>query len=276
MKKIFFILFSIFFYVSTSFAEENLPLMYNIIPEDDSKNDSIIDSSSQTELNFKIYSNQGPIYFNDKEIDVIDKHFKIDLSGLTGKQEIRFTNDDKEEAIFTYYISDENGLLKEYGLAEKQAYIKSVDGIKLIYTDKDAKKIGYVSDLINKVPAHVKKNVKEIKFFPVNHSSNAAGITDYNKIALYNLSTYTDKEIKRIVFHEIAHTWAHELRKDKKIDYSYTEYKKAIEKDGNFVTNYSKTCASEDFADSVAFYLTDAKSFTKKFSSRANYILSLI
>jgi hypothetical protein len=74
----------------------------------------------------------------------------------------------------------------------------------------------------------MKTNLKEIKLLPINHSSKAAGITDYNKVTLYNISTYTDKEIQRIVTHEIAHTWAHELRKDKIIDYSYTNFGKAV------------------------------------------------
>jgi len=276
MKKVFAILISIFLYTGIAYADDRIALMYNIIPDDDSKKNSVIDSRVQKKLGFKLYKVQGSIYFNSQEINVIDGKFEIDITGLVGKQDLKFTNNENEEATFTYYISDENGLVKDYMIENNQAYIKTIDNAKLIYTAKDAKKIEYVSNLITKMPTKTKCNLKEITLLPVNHSSKAAGITDYNKVTLYNLSTYTDKEIQRIVTHEIAHTWAHELRKDKVIDYSYTNFGKAVKADNNFVTNYSKNSLSEDFADSIALYLADTNSFTKKFPARANYISSLL
>ena len=219
MKKVFAILISIFLYTGIAFADDRIALMYNIIPDDDSKKNSVIDSRVQKKLGFKLYKVQGSIYFNSEEITVIDGKFEIDITGLVGKQDLKFTNNENEEAIFTYYISDENGLVKDYMIENNQAYIKTIDNAKLIYTAKDAKKIDYVSNLITKMPTKAKTNLKEITLLPINHPSKAAGITDYNKVKLYNLSTYTDKEIQRIVTHEIAHTWAHELRKDKVIDY---------------------------------------------------------
>ena len=208
-------------------------------------------------------------------ISVIDGRFEIDLNGLTGKQELKFTNDQNEEAIFTYYVADENGLVKDYMLENEQAYVKTVENAKVVYTTKDAKKIDYVAELIAKMPEVTKTNLKEITLLPTEHASRAAGITDYNKVTLYNLSTYTDKEIQRIVTHEIAHTWAHELRKAKVIDYSYTNFGSAVKADGNVVTDYSKNSLSEDFADSIALYLANADSFTKNFPARSNYIANL-
>lgn len=276
MKKIFVIFISLFLYTSISLADDKIALMYNIIPDDDSKKNSVIDSRVQKKLNFKFYKNQGAVYFNNEEINVNNGRFEISLDGLTGKQELKFTNNENEEAVFTYYISDENGFAKDYMLENKEAYIKTIDNAKVIYTSKDAKKINYVEKIIKEMPENTKTNLKEIKLLPVEHSSKAAGITDYNKVTLYNLSNYTDKEIQRIVTHEIAHTWAHELRKDKVIDYSYTDFGKAVKTDGNFVTSYSKDSLNEDFADSVAYYLADVDSFTKNFPARADYISNLI
>ena len=275
MKKLFSILFSLFLYTTVSFADDRVALMYNIIPDDDSKNNSIVDSRIQKKLGFKLFRAQGAVYCNSQEISIIDERFEIDLNGLTGKQELKFTNDQNEEAIFTYYVADENGLVKDYMLENEQAYVKTVENAKVVYTTKDAKKIDYVAELIAKMPEVTKTNLKEITLLPTEHTSRAAGITDYNKVTLYNLSTYTDKEIQRIVTHEIAHTWAHELRKAEVIDYSYTNFGNAVKADGNVVTDYSKNSLSEDFADSVALYLANADSFTKNFPARANYIANL-
>ena len=275
MKKLFSILFSLFLYTTVSFADDRVALMYNIIPDDDSKNNSIVDSRIQKKLGFKLFRAQGAVYCNSQEISIIDERFEIDLNGLTWKQELKFTNDQNEEAIFTYYVADENGLVKDYMLENEQAYVKTVENAKVVYTTKDAKKIDYVAELIAKMPEVTKTNLKEITLLPTEHTSRAAGITDYNKVTLYNLSTYTDKEIQRIVTHEIAHTWAHELRKAKVIDYSYTNFGNAVKADGNVVTDYSKNSLSEDFADSVALYLANADSFTKNFPARANYIANL-
>ena len=275
MKKLFSILFSLFLYTTVSFADDRVALMYNIIPDDDSKNNSIVDSRIQKKLGFKLFRAQGAVYFNSQEVDAVNGRFEIDLNGLTGKQELKFTNDQNEEAIFTYYVADENGLVKDYMLENEQAYVKTVENAKVVYTTKDAKKIDYVAELIAKMPEVTKTNLKEITLLPTEHASRAAGITDYNKVTLYNLSTYTDKEIQRIVTHEIAHTWAHELRKAKVIDYSYTNFGSAVKADGNVVTDYSKNSLSEDFADSVALYLANADSFTKNFPARANYIANL-
>lgn len=276
MKKIFAIFISLFLYTSISLADDRIALMYNIIPDDDSKKNSVIDSKVQKKLNFKLYKNQGTVYFNNKEINVTDGRFEISLNGLSGKQELKFTNDENEEAVFTYYISNEDGFIKDYMLGNREAYVKTIDNTKVIYTSKDAKKINYVEKIIKEMPENTKTNLNEIKLLPIEHSSKAAGITDYNKVTLYNLSDYTDKEIQRILTHEIAHTWAHELRKDKVIDYSYTNFGKAVKTDGNFVTSYSKDSLSEDFADSIAYYLADIDFFTKNFPARATYISNLM
>jgi uncharacterized protein YajQ (UPF0234 family) len=276
MKKVLSILISIFLYTGIAFADEKLALAYNIVPDDDSKKGSIIDSKTQKKLSFKLFKDQGPIYFNGKEVSVTNGKFELDINELYGKQEIKFTNNENEEAIFTYYISNANGLVKDYELENKETYIKTIDNTKIIYTSKDAKKIDFVSDLITSMPDKTKTNLKEMVFLPTEHSSKAAGITVYNKVTFYNISKYSDKQIKNIIFHEVAHTWSYDLMGQKVLDYSFTDFSKAISEDNNFVSNYSKGKASEDFAESIAFYLINPDSFTKNYPARADYIENLL
>lgn len=277
MKKVFTLIISMFLYTSVAFADDRLSLSFNIIADDDSKKNSVIDSKVQKKLSFRLFANQNEIiYYNGSEIVVTDKKFDIDITNLTGKQEIKFTNNLNEEATFTYYIADENGLIPEYTLENKPAYIITVDKTKVIYTDKDKKKINLVIDLIKNMPKNTKVNLTEMKLLPTDHASKAAGITNYDKITFYNLSKYSNSQIKNIVLHEVAHTWAHELRRQKVIDFNFTDFTKAANKDSKYVTNYAKTSPSEDFAESISFYLIDTESFTKNFPERANYISSII
>jgi len=277
MKKLFSTIISMFLYISVALADDRLALAFNILTDDDSKKNSIIDPKAQKKIKFKLFSTQNEtIYMNGNEIVVIDDRFEFDIEGLEGKQEIKFTNNLNEETTFTYYIADENGMVKDYTIENEQAYIKTVDDVKILYTEKDADKIEIVTDLIDNMPDKTKSNLEEITLLPTEHKSGAAGITSYDKISLYNISDYTNKQIKNIVSHEIAHTWSYDLMKQKELDYFYTDFNKAAKEDGNYVTKYSKTSASEDFAESVSFYLTDNKNFEKKQTARAEYIEGLL
>ena len=66
MKKVFAILISIFLYTGIAYADDRIALMYNIIPDDDSKKNSVVDSRAQKKLSFRLYANQGSIYFEGK------------------------------------------------------------------------------------------------------------------------------------------------------------------------------------------------------------------
>ena len=169
-----------------------------------------------------------------------------------------------------------DGLTKTY-----KTYVKTIKNIPVIYTSKDSKSISKVEEIINKLPEELLVNLEEIKLVPAKHESNAAGITKYNKISFYNISKYSGATLKNVVIHEIAHTWAYELIKDKEIDYSYTNYQKYVSKDTKFPSKYAKLNVasgnySEDFAESVSFFLINKKSFTKKYPARAEYIENLL
>jgi len=283
MKKIFSALIFLFLTTGISFADDRLALMYNILP-DDSKN-SVIDKKVQKKLSFNLYQNQGKVYYNNQELVIIDNKFEIDITNLTGKQTFTFTNDYNESTSITYYISDLTGFVKDYsieGINNVKYYTTTVNNTKIIYTNKDAAKINTVTSLIKSMPEKTKANLDEITLLPINHSSNAAGITNYNKIKFYNLSNYSNQTIKQIIYHEIAHTWAYELIKNKQLDYSYTNYQDAVKADKNYVSNYSKKFIttsnnySEDFADSIAFYLINYDNFEKNYPARATYISTLL
>ena len=277
MKKLVSLIVSMFLYTSVAFADDRLALAFNIIADDDSKKNSVIDTRAQKKLSFRLFANQNEtIYMNGQEIVVIDNKFEVDIANLEGKQEIKFTNNLNEEANFTYYIGNEKGLVKDYKLENSKTYVTTVDNVKVIYTAKDAKKIELVKNVIDNMPDATKANLTEITLLPNEHESGAAGITAYNKITLYNISSYTNNQIKNIVSHEIAHTWAFELMRTKTLDYFYTDFSEAAKDDGNFVTKYSQTATSEDFAESVSFYLMDTADFEKNHPARAEYIEGLL
>jgi hypothetical protein len=126
-------------------------------------------------------------------------------------------------------------------------------------------------------------NVKEIKMVPYSNTSNIAGTSKNNSIILYNFGKYSETTRKNIIYHEIAHIWANSLMDSKVIDYDYSDYKEVVSKDKNFVSTYAKNFAhsnngrvSEDFADSVAFFLINEKTFSKKYANRAAYIKGLL
>ena len=285
MKKILTITIIILVTLFTNFvfAGENVPFSYNVMP--DIQNGYVIDSNHTNQIGFSLFENENAIYLNGNLLEVEDDRFSISIDGLSGKQSFTLSNEDGEEITYTYFISDDKGFLEGYNFDELKknykTYIKTVKGITLIYTSKDSKTINKVEKIINELPEELLINVEEMKFIPAKHSSKAAGITKYNKISFYNLSSYSSSTLKNVVIHEISHTWAHELTKEKKIDYSYTDYRKAVEIDRRFPSKYAKTNVavgnySEDFAESVSFYLMNIKSFTKKYPARAEYIENLL
>lgn len=263
-------------------AGETIPFSYNILPDDDSG--SIIDCNKE-KLTFELWENENKIFVNGNEIYVDNNYFEISITDLFGKQDFIITNDKNEEVILTYYISDENGFVKNYKSKEFKnydVYVSTIDDIKIIYTEKDKNSIQKVINCLENMPSKTKTNLTEIKMLPNDSRDNVAGVTNYDKITLYGLYKYDKKTIENIIYHEVAHTWAYELIKEKVIDFSYTNYKRNVEKDNNFVSNYSKKAIknsndySEDFAESISFFLIDNEDFCKKYPSRAEFIISIL
>ena len=121
-------------------------------------------------------------------------------------------------------------------------------------------------------------SVNKIILYSNEKESNVAGITQNRTIRLYEFSKYSNSTRKRILYHELAHILGNELLENKIIDYDYTEYKKMVEKDGNYIDEYSKKYIleknrySEDFAESVAMYLINKENFEEKYKNRSEYI----
>ncbi len=269
---------------SIVFAGNNVPLNYNIIP--DTFNGYVIDSANQNQISFTLFENEDLLYYSGDVLNVVDNRFSIDTTGFVGKHDFEITNSSNEVSNYTYYFSDENGYVEDYKLDELgdlnvKVYVTTIKGVKVIYTDKEKDLIKDVEEIISSLPGKMLANTTEIKMLPVNHTSGAAGITKYDKITFYNLSKYSKTTIKNIVIHEVAHTWAYDLMRQKAIDYSYTDYKEAVKTDRRYPSNYARRNVeagdySEDFAESVSFYFINSNSFAKKYSSRARYIENLV
>lgn len=285
MKKTFafFTFISLILLFNCSLASEKIALNYNIIP--DIANGYVVDSNHTNQISFSLFENEAALYCNDILLEIKDNQFSIPLTNLSGEVNFNFSNSSGESTIYTYYVSDKNGLLENYSFDElknnNKIYIKTVKNIPIIYTNKEQKAANEIQKIITSLPEQLLKNIKEIKLIPAKHKSKAAGITNYNKITLYKISSYSKSTIKNIVIHEIAHTWANDLISNKVLDYSYTDYQEVVNKDKKFPSKYAKEYVldgnySEDFAESISFYFINSKSFSKKYPARAEYIKNIL
>lgn len=265
-----------------SFAGDTVPFFYNVLPEFDSN--SIIDSKNDV-ISFDLWEDEEKVFVNGEEIQVLDNHFVIDTYGLSGKQEFVITNEKNEEVIYTYYILDENGFVADYEdeeIGNKDVYVTTYESVRFIYTKKDVKSVEKVFDLLDNMPTQMKENLKEIKMVPSKTRGNVAGVTKYDSITFYGLSSYRSETFENIVYHEVAHTWAYELIRIKVLDFNYSEYSDLAREDDNYVSNYSRKAIiknddySEDFAESVAFYMIDSEDFEMNHPARAEFISSII
>ncbi len=267
-----------------SFAFANAPIEYNLVPTQ--KLNSVIDTSVQKELLFHLNDDSSSVYFNGYKLTPLDNTIKVDVSSLTGYRELSFYDDNSNSVSFKYYFSDIDGKLADYVLVQgKQlnTFVTTFNDIKIIYSDTDKNNLKKLENHISKIPKEVLANVIEIKMIPYSNTANIAGTTKDRVITLYNFGKYSNNTQMNIIFHEIAHTWASKLMDNKVIDYSYTNYQEVVAKDNNFISSYAKSFAddhsgklSEDFADSVAFYFINTKSFKKSYANRAMYIEELL
>ena len=269
--------------MQVAFASSSVPFQYNIIPME--KINSIIDTKAQDKLSFKLYEEIDVIYYNDNPVTIVDNSFSIDVTGLSGKSTLTFKDKDGQNVSFSYYFSDNSGKVGDYELVANKnltAYVSTINGIKVIYSDKEVKTIKRLTSLLKKLPNTMLENVNSITLIPYENTSNIAGSAKGNNITLYKFSKYATSTQKNILYHEIAHIWANDLIDNKVIDYSYSDYSKAVIEDNNYVSNYSKSYIieknkySEDFADSVAFFFISERSFKNKYPHRFGYISELL
>ena len=131
-------LFSFSIVLASSSETKKIPFSYNVIPT--IKRESAIDNNSQKELYFNLYEHTDKIYYNNSLVEIHDDTFHIDISQLSGKTKLVFKNENGDEAIFTYFFANENGLLKDYELVANTnlyVYITTSKGITIIYSDKE-------------------------------------------------------------------------------------------------------------------------------------------
>ncbi len=248
------------------------PFEYNIIPK--VKNLSTIDSKVTKSLSFELFEHQDDIYWEDKKVSVVNDSFTINTSNIVGKKEIVFKNSLGEKSTFTYFFSDKKGKLNDYELVAGKSlntFVTTYKNIKIVYTDKESKALAKLKANIDKMPQKMLANLYSIKMIPYSNTSNIAGTTKDGQITLYNYSKYDNVTQKNIIFHETAHTFANSLIDKKIIDYDYTNYNEIVLKDNTYVSKYSK-----NFADAIAFYLINQKSFKKSYPARFEYIKNLL
>lgn len=276
-------IFVCLFSTQTLLASTSIPFEYNVIPIE--RNNSIIDTKSQKELQFKLYEPTKELYYNNKLIPIVDNLFSINISKLSGENTLTFINEENHEVSFTYFFSDKKGKVKDYELIKDKkltTYVTTYKNIKIIYTNKENSAPKKVISYLKKLPANLLESIDTITLIPFETTTNVAGVASGNNITLYKFSKYSASTQKNILYHEIAHIWSNRLIDNKLIDYSYTTYSNAVNKDNNFVSNYSKTYIidknkyNEDFADSVAFFFMNQRSFRKKYPYRFEYINNLV
>ena len=286
MKKILllFLMLFLIFIPSITFAGNNIALEYNILP--DIKDGYIIDSTYISKIGFALFENEDSIYCNNEPVLISNNRFEVSVVGLAGRQQFVITNSLGESVNYTYYISNKSGYVKDFVFEELcnfkdvKTYIKTINGVPIIYTNKDKKSVEKIERIITSMPQEMLVNLKEIRLVPIAHESNVAGVTKYNKITLYNLSKYSSFTLKNIVIHEIVHTWAYDLQKNDLIDYLYSDYQSAVKLDKNYPSNYARENAKigkydEDFAESISFFLINQNLFSKNYPARASFITTL-
>lgn len=268
----------------TILASSDVPFEYNILPVE--ARNTIIDTNAQKYIKFNVFSDTNEaIYYNNLPIQIADdKSFEIEISKLIGKNTISFSNQANETVSFTYYFSDSKGFVPNYELVKDKklsTYVSTFNNVKIIYSDKEKNAFKKLVSYLKILPKELLENVVAITMIPFENTSNIAGVTKDNEITLYKFSKYSTSTQKNIIYHEIAHTWARNLMNQKVIDHSYSDYSEVVAKDKNYVSNYSKSyikdkgAYNEDFADSVAFFFINNKSFKKKYPYRFEYINSL-
>ena len=290
MKKLFknlFLYILIFTFIGLFFAEShlassNVPFKYNIIPLE--ANNSIIDTKHQKQIEFKLFESMDKIYYNGNQINIKDKTFSIDVSKLSGETTITFNDSNNQTVSFSYYFSDKKGKVDGHELVEGKkltTYVTTYNDIKIIYSNKEKNAAKRLITYLKKLPNTILENVDTITLTPYETTSNIAGVTKENCITLYKFSKYSTSTQKNVIYHEIAHTWANKLIEQKVIDYSYTDYSEIVKNDNNYVSTYSKSYIeekgkyNEDFADSVAFFFMNERSFKKKYPCTFEYINKL-
>lgn len=271
------------FSAHTLLASSNVPFEYNIIPTE--QNNSIINTKVQKKLEFKLYSSIDNVYYNNEPVDITNNTFSIDISNFTGANTITFKDDENNSVSFLYYFSDKKGKVENYELVKGKkltTYITNVENVKIIYSNKETSAAKKLVTYLKKLPKNLLANIDSITMIPYENTKKVAGITKNNSITLYKFGKYSTSTQKNIIYHEIAHTWANKLMELKIIDYSYTNYSYFVNEDNNYVSSYSKKYITEknkyneDFADSVAFFFMNQRSFKKKYPHRFEYINNLI
>lgn len=189
--------------------------------------------------------------------------------------------------MLTFNNSDLNLIptkMEKYSVQQEQVESSTIfmlkNGIQFYYKSEDGQAVEIVNQLLEKLPSEFLIGVQRIDFEGKN--GNVAGRTRGKDIILFDFMNYEIEAQKRILYHEIAHTYSNVLSAYGFIESDYADYAVFVKKDKNYVTDYAKSYIkeqnsySEDFADSVALYFSNPQKLKKKHSNRYQYIDKLI
>jgi hypothetical protein len=142
-----------------------------------------------------------------------------------------------------------------------------------------------IKSAIDQVPPELREHLEAVQINPYQEQDQSARAqAEGNTIIIFGDqekedAKETSKELPYILNHEAAHLYDQANDRISKTE----EYKMAIKSDGNHVTSYSEQSMkmsgiggrvgeAEDFAEAVASYVQDKKSFAEKFPARSSII----
>lgn len=152
------------------------------------------------------------------------------------------------------------------------------NGTKFIYRETDKETLNLVLKYLEDLPLEVKQGIKEI--YLEDRKGEIAGVTKGTSITLYDFFAYDTLTQRHILYHEIGHTFANEMSRLNKLDFD--RYIEVVNKDKNYLLNYSKNKInennnySEDFADTFSMYFRDNDVLKRKYKNRYEFLDNLI
>lgn len=152
------------------------------------------------------------------------------------------------------------------------------NGTKFIYRETDKETLNLVLKYLEDLPLEVKQGIKEVYF--EDKKGEIAGVTKGTSITLYDFFAYDTLTQRHILYHEIGHTFANEMSRLNKLDFD--RYIEVVNKDKNYLSNYSKNKInennnySEDFIDAFSMYFRDNDVLKRKYKNRYEFLDNLI
>ena len=262
--------------------------------------DSIESKLSQVYRDFnKLYGDTRNITKSIVELEKMGyTHFDIVEALISQGATITDYNKSRELYNKAYDYLIDKGYRDVYAakkISEICTKINNLRGYETIYTqdglrihiqkglnwDNQAYYISYVQQEITRLKGIYKTNIPvDVYVYDTFNPEDKYWELEYKKPGFRSAATggtgviniYANEEINdAVISHEYGHLIDEQIRKDFGLNERFAntnEWQTAIARDGNAPTNYAKTNAVEDFAESVAKIVEDPIAFKNKFPAR--------